>query len=141
MHRTYAMLKFISQVILITSISGHALRYDQNKYFVFKKSNEIVFIFSPCIMNLAMHQTQNPFLLFPRFVHSHLVFILFFQLKLLCLIITIVYLSLTVHVTWEGPINLFQILTILSFKGTPQNIKNPSQLPQKEDSKIKLNCL
>lgn len=78
---------------------------------------------------------------FSRFVHSSLVFILFFQLKLLCLIIKIVYLSLTVHVTWGGPITLSQILAILSFKGTPQNIKNPSQKPQKEDSKIKLNCL
>lgn len=93
-------------------------------------------------MNLAIHQIQNTFNLFLICALLCLVLILFFQLKLLCLIIKIVYLSLTVHVTWGEPIiNLPQILTILSFKGIPQNIKNPSQLPQKEDSKIKLNCL
>lgn len=53
-------------------------------------------------MNLAIHETQNPFSLFsPICERMFIYFLLFFflQLKLLCLKIKMVSLSLTVHVT------------------------------------------
>lgn len=55
----------------------------------------------PWIMNLAIHEIQNPFSLFSLICeHMFIFFTVFFPpLKLLCLKIKIVYLSLTVHVT------------------------------------------
>lgn len=44
-HRKYAMLKSNSQVILITSLSGHTSRYTITKTTtIFKEYNEILFI-------------------------------------------------------------------------------------------------
>lgn len=64
--------------------------------FVLKESNEILFIFPPWIMNLVIQQTEILFSLIC--VPRGLFFIpRFLNLKLLCLIIKIVHLSLTVH--------------------------------------------
>lgn len=120
----------ISKWVYFKMYSKYTLLYLRNLmnfYSFFPHGQWIFSLFSFNLFHFSLDLSSYTFIFYPQV----------FQLKLLCLIVKVVCLSLTVHVIW-GPVNLSPILTTLSFKGTFKNIENPSQLPQKEDSEIKL---